>query len=78
MDPVLVGKLIEYGAQFLIQFLSIVAGGGLIILVIELRRHKREQQEWERQDRLLEIDIPRADIMVSKWVTSDKIHSLVK
>jgi len=63
MDPLLREKLLD----LLINIISIILGGGIILLIIELRRHRRERRVWAREDQILEIDIPRAEASVVKW-----------
>lgn len=66
MSPLLQEKLID----LLINFISIVLGGGLVFLIIEWRRHRRERQKWEEEDNQVAIDIPRCEMRVFQW----KIH----
>lgn len=63
MDPFIQEKLLD----LLVNIVSIILGGGIILLIIELSRHRREKRVWAREDQLLEIDIPRADLRVIKW-----------
>ncbi|MEW5870996.1 MAG: hypothetical protein AB1894_17110 [Chloroflexota bacterium] len=63
MDP----KLQEILLELIVNIVSIILGGGIIMMIIEWRRHQREQRKWEREDRLIEIDIPRADMSYSTW-----------
>jgi hypothetical protein len=58
--------------DLLINIVSIILGGGIILMIIEWRRHQREKRLWAREDQLLEIDIPRADLRVRKWQITDK------
>ncbi len=71
MDPLFREKLLD----LLINIISIILGGGIILLIIEWRRHQRERLVWAREDRLLEIDIPRADATVAKWQISDDMST---
>ena len=68
MDPIIQEKLFD----LLINIVSIILGGGIILMIIEWRRHQREKRLWAREDQLLEIDIPRADLRVTKWQITDK------
>ena len=74
MDPVLQEKLLD----LLVNFVSIILGGGIILLIIEWRRHQREKHLWEREDQLLEIDIPRADVLVQTWQITDSMSDKEK
>jgi len=71
MNPLIQEKLLD----LLINIVSIILGGGIILLIIEWRRHKRERTVWAREDQLLEIDIPRADVSVAKWQIYDNMSS---
>lgn len=73
MDPLL-DKLLD----LVVTILGVVIGGGLITAFIEVRRHRREKEIWQREDEMLQIDIPRADMMVIKWRTTDKMSDSVK
>lgn len=72
MSPLIQEKLLD----LLVNITAIILGGGFITLIIEWRRHQREKLAWQREDALLQIDIPRAEIWASKWqiteTTSDK------
>lgn len=50
-----------------INTVSIILGGGLIGLWIDWRRHQRELRQWAKEDKQLEIDIPRADMRVWRY-----------
>lgn len=67
MDPFIQEKLLD----LLVNIVSIILGGGIILLIIEWRRHQREKRLWAREDQLLEIDIPRADVSVRTWQITD-------
>ena len=69
MDPFIQEKLLD----LLVNIVSIILGGGIILLIIELSRHRRERRVGAREDHLLEIDIPRADLRVIKWQITDKM-----
>ncbi len=72
MNPILQDKLLD----LLVNLVAIVLGGGLITLAIEWRRHKREMQNWQREDETIQIDVPVSNITRTKWKidpkTSDK------
>ena len=63
MLSILQDKLLD----LLVSLLSILLGGGLLILVIEWRRHKREKEQWEREDVKLVIDVPKAELEHWTW-----------
>ena len=69
LDPFLQEKLWDLG----INILSVLIGGGLIVGFVEWQRHRREQQQWQREQSRVEIDIPRADIVYSTWVATDNM-----
>lgn len=69
MNPLIQEKLLD----LLINIISIVLGGGVVVMIIELRRHRRESRAWAREDNMVEIDVPRADVMVRKWQVSEKM-----
>jgi len=71
MNPVIQEKLLD----LLINIVSIILGGGIILMIIELRRHQREKRVWAREDQMLEIDIPRADVRVRQWQISDDMSA---
>lgn len=54
-----------------INIISILIGGGLIGLWIDWRRHQREVSQWQHEDRVVEIDVPRAEMRVSRWQIKD-------
>jgi hypothetical protein len=64
-------KLID----ILVNVISIILGGGIITAVIEWRRHNRERKVWEREDKMLEIDIPRAEMMIRRWEITEDLSS---
>ena len=68
MSPLIQGKLLD----LLVNFVAIILGGGLITLVIELRRHQRERLNWQREDEMVQIDIPRSDLRCLTWIITDK------
>lgn len=68
MSPLIQEKLLD----LLVNVIAIILGGGLITLVIELRRHQREGLSWQREDELIQIDIPRSDLRVLNWAITDK------
>ena len=74
MSPLLQEKLID----LLVNFISIVAGGGLVFLIIEWRRHKREKMQWDTEDQLLQIDIPRAEMHITYWDINDEMEDKEK
>ena len=74
MDPFIQEKLLD----LLVNIVSIILGGGIILLIIELSRHRRERRVWAREDHLLEIDIPRADLRVTKWQIIDRMSVVDK
>lgn len=53
--------------DLLINFISIVAGGGLVFLIIEWRRHSRERKQWQQEDQMIQVDLPRAEMVVYRW-----------
>ncbi|MCA9944790.1 MAG: hypothetical protein KC449_14980 [Anaerolineales bacterium] len=63
MSPLLQEKLID----LLVNFISIVAGGGLVFLIIEWRRHRRERQKWEEEDKQVAVDVLRCEMKVFQW-----------
>lgn len=67
MSPLLQEKLID----LLVNFVSIVLGGGLVFLIIEWRRHRRERKKWEEEDNQVAIDIPRCEMRIWKWQIND-------
>jgi hypothetical protein len=71
MDPVLQDKLLN----LVVNFVSFLLAGGVLTLFIEWRRHKRESQVWAREDKFLEIDIPRAEMRGTKWVVDPKMSA---
>ncbi len=71
MNPLIEEKLLD----LLINVISIILGGGIIVMIIELRRHRRERRVWAREDQLIEIDIPRADLRVRKWQVTEKLSA---
>jgi hypothetical protein len=58
-------------ATLLVNVISIILGGGIVLLFIEVRRHQRERRAWQIEDQTLQIDIPRAEIRVARWIISD-------
>lgn len=74
MDPLIQDKLLD----LLVNVVSIILGGGIVVAIIEWRRHQREKRIWAREDQLLEIDIPRADIRVTKWQIGAKTPPAIK
>jgi len=68
MNPLIQEKLLD----LLVNVIAIILGGGLIMLVIEWRRHQRERLAWQREDEMIQIDIPRSDMLVSKWQIGEK------
>jgi hypothetical protein len=69
MSPFLQDKL----WNLLINLVSFLIGGGLLLLIIEWRRHRREQRQWDREEARLEIDILRAEIDYGVWQITDKM-----
>jgi len=39
--------------DLLVNIISIILGGGLVMLWIEWRRHKREMSSWAREDEMI-------------------------
>lgn len=60
--------------DLIINIISIVFGGGLILLFIEWQRHEREKKKWAEEDQQLAIDIPRAEMRVSTWQIEDGMN----
>jgi hypothetical protein len=61
----------EFLATLLVNVISIILGGGIVLLIIEWRRHQREKIQWLIEDATLQIDIPRAELHVVRWEISD-------
>lgn len=74
MDPVARDKLLD----LIINVISIILGGGLVMLFIEWRRHQRESLNWKREDQRLEVHIPRADMMIRKWQLESNLPDRIK
>jgi hypothetical protein len=74
MDPLIQGKLLD----LLVNIVSIILGSGIILLIIELSRHRRERRAWAREDQLLEIDIPRAELQLTRWQIFAKMSNADK
>lgn len=74
MDPFLQDKLWD----LFINLISFLVSGGLLLLLIEWRRHRREQRGWKREEERLEIDVPRAEMSHSVWAIGDKMSDKVK
>jgi hypothetical protein len=68
MSPLLQEKLLD----LLVNIVAIILGGGLITLVIEWRRHRREMQNWKKEDETIQIDIPVARITPYLWAIGEK------
>jgi hypothetical protein len=60
--------------DLLVNLISILISGGLLLLLIEWRRHRREQSQWKREDTKLEIDVPRAEINHTAWAIDAKMN----
>lgn len=41
------------------------------MLLIEWRRHQRERNLWAREDAMIQIDIPRAEMYTTIWQLDD-------
>jgi hypothetical protein len=74
MSPLLQDKLLD----LLINIISIVLGGGLVILLIEWRRHQRERSKWAVEDAMVQIDIPRAEMHTTLWQLNGKMSDRQK
>lgn len=72
MNPLLQEKLLD----LVVNFIAIVLGGGLITLVIEWRRHKREMQNWQREDATIQIDISQPHLVSCPNITIRKLSTL--
>jgi len=71
MPPIMEDKLLD----LLVNVIAILLGGGIITAIIEWRRHTREKITWDREDKMLEIDIPRADIIVRQWKIDEEMSA---
>jgi hypothetical protein len=71
MDPILQDKLLD----LIVNISSIILGGGIILVIIEWSRHQREKRVWAREDQLMEIDVPRADMRVSNWQIAEDMSA---
>lgn len=74
MNPFLQDKLLD----LLINLISILVSGGLLLAFIEWQRHRREQRQWKREEAKLEIDVPRAEIAYSVWAIKDGLSDKQK
>jgi hypothetical protein len=63
MPPIIQDKLLD----LIVNFIAIVLAGGLITVFIEWQRHQREKKNWKMEDELIQIDIPRSEMIVRKW-----------
>ena len=71
MDPLIKDKLLD----LLVNVIAILLSGGLLTYFIESRRYKRERLSWQREDRMIAIDIPRSDIAIERWKITEKTSS---
>jgi hypothetical protein len=77
-QPTFWQTVVERLLDFAVTFLGFLFSGGLLLLIFEIRRHRRERQQWEREDAKLEIDVPTAELDSGVWIVTDRMDDKQK
>jgi len=64
--------------DLVVNLLSVILGGGAILVFIEWRRYQRERRAEEREEERVAIDVVNAEIRDSRWEVRDEMKPETK